>query len=120
MYVDVEEIPYELFGKKLNNENESADTREIVLAARELQIMRNPKGKLNSMLTNKDFSETQLVSIDASDFLVSAARKLDMSARSYIKTLRLARTIADIDRSNLVEKNHISEALQYRNKPIVA
>lgn len=120
MYVDVEEIPYELFGKKINNENEAAITREIVLAARNLQLTRNPKGKLNSLLTNKDFTETKLVSSDANDFLVNVARKLDMSARSYIKTLRLARTIADLDKSDLVEKNHISEAIQYRNKPVVA
>ena len=118
MYVDVEEIPYELFGKKQKNENQSQEIRKIITDVRSIQQSRNPKGKLNSLLTNKDFTEVKMVSEEANDFLISAARKLDMSARSYIKTLRLGRTIADLDGSELVKTNHISEAIQYRSKPI--
>lgn len=117
IYVEVEEIPYDLLGKKQSVEKQSRTIRDRVKEARNKQLSRNPKGKLNSMLSSKDFAESDFVSIAANDFLVMAAKKLDMSARSFIKTLRVARTIADLDSSDLILANHISEALQYRSKP---
>jgi magnesium chelatase family protein len=43
-----------------------------------------------------------------------AAQKLRLSARGYTRTLRVARTIADLDRSEQVARVHIAEALSYR------
>lgn len=45
-----------------------------------------------------------------------AAGRLSMSPRSYMKTVKAARTIADIDESEDIESVHIAEALQYRNQ----
>jgi len=117
--VDVEEVSYRLLGKKISQEKESQKIRDRVLKARNIQINRNPKSKLNSQLSSKDFADLQLSTKEADDILVNAAEKLKLSARSFIKTLRVARTIADLDNSELVHKNHLTEALQYRNKQTV-
>lgn len=41
-------------------------------------------------------------------------KKLDLSARSYLRTLKIARRIADLDQKDQVLPQHISESLQYR------
>ncbi len=51
---------------------------------------------------------------EARTFLELAAQKLALSARSYMKVIRVARTIADLDRSETILKNHMGEALSYR------
>jgi magnesium chelatase family protein len=43
-----------------------------------------------------------------------AAQKLQMSARSYMRLIRVARTIADLEKSAHIDTKHITEALQYR------
>lgn len=52
---------------------------------------------------------------DASLFLNDASVKLGLSARAYFKTLKLSRTIADIEQSEIITINHVAEALQYRS-----
>jgi magnesium chelatase family protein len=51
----------------------------------------------------------------AEDLLHQAMTELNISARGYNKILKVGRTIADLDHSNTVRLEHISEAVQYRN-----
>jgi magnesium chelatase family protein len=46
--------------------------------------------------------------------LNQAADRLHLSARSYMRVIKVARTIADLDGSSTIESQHIAEALQYR------
>ena len=48
-------------------------------------------------------------------FLENAYNKLKLSPRSYIRTLKVARTIADIGQSESVTVDHLAEALRYRS-----
>ena len=55
------------------------------------------------------------MSAGAENILIGAFKKLNFSARSNDKILKVARTIADLDRSDIIEVKHISEAVQYRS-----
>jgi magnesium chelatase family protein len=56
---------------------------------------------------------------DARQLLIDSADKLKLSARGYHRTLRLARTIADLQNENNVLKMHIAEALGYRRPTLL-
>ncbi|HSX04923.1 MAG TPA: hypothetical protein VLF69_00410, partial [Candidatus Saccharimonadales bacterium] len=50
----------------------------------------------------------------AKQLLDAAAAKLNISARAYMRAIKVARTIADLDSSAVIAQAHITEALQYR------
>lgn len=54
------------------------------------------------------------VTAEAKNFLDKAARQLDLSSRGYLRTIRVARTIADLESSPQLNASHVAEALQYR------
>lgn len=116
IHTDVEEVPYSLLGDKTHKEEASSAIRNRVINARKIQTARNPKQKLNSTLSNRDFTDVNLISSEAREFLASAAAKLGISARGFVRTLRVARTIADLDSDESVGKKHVAEALQMRAK----
>jgi magnesium chelatase family protein len=55
---------------------------------------------------------------EARDLLLKAVDSLSLSARSYFKTIKLARTIADLANSSEIKSQHIAESLQYRVKEL--
>lgn len=95
----------------------SAETSEQVRArvtmTRARQLSR--QGCLNADLSITQLDE--LVKLDAQDqqFLTQSIRRFDLSARSYHKILRLARTLADMADQDQVNKAHLVEALSYRS-----
>jgi len=99
---------------KRTHHKESPTIRASVIAARKRQLSRSPV--LNANLNNEGIKRTANITEDAEIFLNAAAQKMDISARSYMKTIKIARTIADIDDSSTVDLQHITEALQYRPK----
>lgn len=71
----------------------------------------------NGSMTNRQIKKHAKLSPAGKELLDTAASKLDLSARVYMKTIKVARTIADLDASNTIESPHIAEALRYR--PVV-
>lgn len=93
---------------------ESPTIQKLVSAAQKVQQQRG--ARLNSELSNAELKKVMDLSSDAKTLLDAAAQKLSLSARAYMKTIKIARTIADIDQSPTIRTQHIAEALQFRPK----
>jgi magnesium chelatase family protein len=95
--------------------SESAAIASKITAAREAQQARfGTNVKVNAHMNNREISIKGVLSPEAKTFLELAAQKLALSARSYMKVIRVARTIADLEGSAAILQNHMSEALSYR------
>lgn len=115
--IDVPRIKFE----KLSNESLSEPSKKIrerVEEARAIQRERFAGKKIicNSEMNSQTVKEYCGVDSSALDLLKNAVNKFQLSARSYFKILKLARTIADLEKSADIKTSHVAEALQYRQK----
>lgn len=105
---------------ELAEKSESVPARARVLRARDIQAKRFAKlGRhisTNSEMSARDITVILNLSDEVKDILNRSAKTLDLSARSYHKIIKLARTIADLESSAEITPNHILEAISYRPK----
>lgn len=94
----------------------SLSIKKRVEKARLLQTKRfkNERITTNSEMHNRDIEKYAGLLKDAERLLIGASKALYFSARTYYKIIKLARTIADIEESEVINEMHIKEALQYR------
>jgi magnesium chelatase family protein len=114
MVVEVSRVPQEELLKTSDNDSSEEQTlRTQIEKARDTQMKRN-NGKTNSALSNKVIIAKSGLTPAAEKLLTTAAEQLKLSARSYFKIIKVARTIADLDNSDGITEAEISEALLYR------
>jgi len=96
----------------------SAVVRERVQKARNIQITRFKNSGIvaNGEMSTRMVREFCLLCQDSLKFLRLAAEKFSLSARSYYRMIKVARTIADLDNLAEISPTQIAEALQYRPK----
>lgn len=119
IHLDIPAVKVEkLTDQKVEGGPSSSAIRNRVQKARNLQTKRFKKEKIisNSEMNTKLIKKYCELSEESMEILKMAVSKLNLSARSYNKILKISRTIADIDISANIKPNHIAEALQYRPK----
>ena len=100
--------------QQLPNGEDSAQIRKRVIEARNTQYDR--QNKLNYALDNNEIDKYCIMESVAKDFLGQITNKLNLSARAYYRLLKVARSIADLDNSELINKQHLAQATQYKRK----
>ena len=116
LYVDVHEIDNRrLLSATPSSGYTSALVREKVTNARKRQSQRfSSATKLNADMSNREVKSHANLGPGAKDMLDTAAEKFGLSPRAYMRSIKIARTIADLDNSDSITTKHIAEALQYR------
>jgi magnesium chelatase family protein len=120
IFVDVPHIDYEKLTE--DKPGESSDkVRARVKASHEIQLERFQGTKLrcNADMTPKEVKEFCVVEPSAQNLLRAAMKQLHLTGRAFHRILKLSRTIADLEHSNIIKAHHLAEALQYRHKEII-
>ncbi len=116
LHIEVPAVPYEELRAQSHESTSSATMRERVLAARQRQLQRYTGTSClnNAMLSGKQLEEHCALDAKGNATLERVVRGLGLSARSYTRILRLARTIADLEDAQNIAHTHIHEAVALR------
>jgi magnesium chelatase family protein len=115
IHVEVPRVDYEKLTGTTTPET-SASIRERVTTARELQLARfsGTQRTSNAEMGPKEVRSYCPVEPAAQTLLKAAVQQLHLSARAFHRTLKLARTIADLAGAEVIGAAHVAEAIQYR------
>ena len=118
MYIEVEKVKNSELGAKITaSDREHNVVKNTITGAISRQMARFGRdGFYNSLLSSFQVSNLLKMDAGAKKLLSSASERLNLSARAYFKTIKVAQTIADLDGSWLIKQEHIAEALIYRKR----
>jgi magnesium chelatase family protein len=118
LHINVPAVETEKIMEVSEKGESSALIREKVMKARAIQTDRLHKLGIfcNAQMKNKQVKEFCRLDIEGVHILRLAMEKFDLSARSYFRVLKVARTIADLEESADILATHLAEALQYRER----
>lgn len=113
------EVPPVKFEELRNTEitESSARIKKRVDAAREIQRERfkDSSTLCNAKINAEQFEKVCIIDKDAEKTLKESFEKLGLTARAYDRVLKVARTIADLEESEIIHSQHVLEAVQYRS-----
>ena len=123
IHMSVRRVPFDKLSS-LDGGESSAAIRARVETARAVQAERFAKLGKAGMLVNGDMGPAEVQTFcrldeQGKELMRAAVRQMELSARSYHRVLKLARTIADLAGEAEVQTSHLAEALQYRPRGVV-
>ena len=117
MCVNVERVKNKDLKKTLPNRGVHGVVKNTITEALKRQSDRYGKaGVYNASLSSYEVTKILKMTPEAEQILANASDKLQLSARAYFKTIKVARTIADLEGTELIEAPYIAEALTYRRR----
>jgi len=116
IHIEVAPVDYESLSSKTKEES-SAEIRARVQEAREIQNQRFKGTDItcNARITPDKLTEFCPMTDGANAMLKNVFEKMGLSARAYDRILKVARTIADMDKCEVIDKPHIAKAVQFRS-----
>ncbi len=118
LHVEVTPVAFNELSNNSNRGESSADIRQRVIKAREIQTERykdQPGMYANAQMSSKQLREICVISSVGEALLKRAMERLNLSARAYDRILKVSRTIADLAGSADIKPEHLAEAIQYRS-----
>jgi magnesium chelatase family protein len=119
IWINADKVDYDKLGNNFKSES-SHIIKERIKKARTIQKTRfskiNSNKHFNSEITSDEIDSLINISNNARIKLMDLAQKLNISARAFHRTMKVARTIADLENEDLVQERHMLEAIQYRSK----
>jgi len=116
LHVEVPSVPYDRLVER-NQAEHSAAVRERVTAAREIQRARFARSRscTNARMSAADLRRHASLDPACQRLLAAASIRLGLSARGFTRIVKMARTIADLEGSAMIQSPHLAEAIQYRS-----
>ena len=117
IHIEVTPVPFEKLTETRPAES-SNEIRKRVTNAREIQSKRFEEMDTihyNAQMSSKQIRQYCPLDATSLQLLTTAMERLNLSARAYDRILKVARTIADLEATEIVNSNHIAEAIQYRS-----
>lgn len=116
MIIKVSRVPHEAFLKHKGYQTTQQSNALKLIEAAQIQQRNRYKSSVryNSGMGSREIHDKATLTPDAKEILTLATDRLNLSARSYFKIIKVAQTIADLTASPAIESAHIAEALQYR------
>ena len=115
MQVEVQNIKYQKLNASYAEKSEIIRKRVKIVRKIQQQRYKNETIFFNSSLTPKLMEKYCKIDNESKNILKNAFQKLNLSPRAHSRILKVARTIADLDNQENIQKKHIAEAIQYRN-----
>ena len=117
MYIEVEKVKNESLVAPVASGDEHSVVKNTITEAVALQEARYGRaGVFNSSLSSFQVSQMLKLDAEAQKLLSQASERLNLSARSYFKTIKVAQTIADLEGAPIILAKHLAEALTYRKR----
>lgn len=117
LHVEVTPVSFSELSNQTKGES-SADIRERVIKAREIQAIRyadQPGIYANAHMSSKQLREICIIGQVGENLLKKAMERLNLSARAYDRILKVSRTIADLAESDDIKPEYLAEAIHYRS-----
>ena len=116
LHVSVPAVKYKELGTETSGEP-SAVIRDRVITARSIQTDRLAETGLfnNAQMKNVHLRRFCRLDADTEKLLETAMERLGLSARAYMRIIKLSRTIADLEGAEIIASHHVSEAIAYRS-----